>query len=94
MVEENVYEAEVEIYYLDPAEGRWKRKWAAMAVSKAKQRRDVVARCKECHAPVKLMKAGPNNTPAAHAEHKRKYEGCSLSMAFAGISSPNPDAIE
>ncbi len=93
-MEEHVYEAEVEKYYQDPETTQWKRKWVLTPVSKAKQRRDVKARCKECHAPVKLMEAGPNNVPRAHAEHKRKFEGCSLSMAYAGIRSPNPDAID
>jgi hypothetical protein len=94
MDEQHVYEAEVKIYSADPVTGKHKFGWVLMPVWRAKQRRDVEARCKECHAPVKLMKAGPNNQPAAHAEHFRKFEGCSLSMAYAGIPSPNPDAIE
>jgi hypothetical protein len=92
--EDNVYETEVETYVSDRVTGQWKRTWVLMPVWKAKQRRDVVSRCKECHASVKLMKAGPDGQPAAHAEHFRKFEGCSLSMAYEGQRSPNPDAIE
>ena len=92
--DQHVYEAQIEEYEKDPTTGQYKRKWTLMLVSLAKRRNDVKARCKECHAPVKLMEAGPNNIPRAHAEHFKKFEGCSLSMAYKGVRSPNPDAIE
>jgi hypothetical protein len=43
---------------------------------------------------VKLMQAGPNIQPAAHAEHVKRFDGCSLSDIFSGARYPNPDAIE
>jgi hypothetical protein len=43
---------------------------------------------------VKLMQAGPNIQPAAHAEHVKRFDGCSLSDIFSGTRYPNPDAIE
>ena len=93
-MDDHVYEAEIERYEKDPTTNQYKRKWILMLVSDAKRINDVTARCKECHARVKLMEAGPNNVPRAHAEHFKKFEGCSLSMAYAGIRSPNPDAID
>jgi hypothetical protein len=92
--ETKVYEAEVKTYYDDPATGQRMRGWVLMPVWKARQRRDADVRCKECHAPVKLMKAGPNNLPAAHAEHFKRFAGCSLSDIFSGTRYPSPDAIE
>jgi hypothetical protein len=71
--EQKFYEAEVKTYYDDPATGLRKRGWILLPVWKARQRRDADVRCKECDAPVKLMTAGPNNQPAAHTEHFRRF---------------------
>jgi hypothetical protein len=94
MEEEKVYDAEVKTHYDDPVTNERKRGWVLMPVWKAYQRRETDVRCKECHARVKLMKAGPNNQPAAHAEHFQGFEGCSLSYKFNGTRSVNPDAVE
>lgn len=91
---EKVYEVEAKTYSTDKQTGKRKREWVLMEAWKAKQRQDVTVRCKECHAPVKLMSAGPGGVPAAHAEHYKRFPGCSLSDAFDGIRRPNPDAIE
>jgi hypothetical protein len=94
MEHQKVYEAEVKTYHDDPATTERKRVWVLMPVWKAYQQRATDVRCKECHARVKLMKAGPGNQPAAHAEHVQAFEGCSLSYKFNGTQFPNPDSIE
>ena len=91
---EKVYEVEVKTYFDDPLTKQRKRGWLLTPVWKAYQRRETELRCKECHARVKLMKAGPNNQPAAHAEHFQGFECCSLSYKFTGTRFQNPYAIE
>jgi uncharacterized protein with PIN domain len=91
---DRVYEVEVKTYWTDKETGERKREWVLTEVWKAKQRQDVRVRCKECRAPVKLMSAGPGGVPAAHAEHYKRFPGCSLSDAFDGICRLNPDAID
>ena len=89
-----VYQVEIKTFYDDPQTGQRKRGWITMSAEKARLREDDWKRCIECHARVKMMKAGPNGIPAAHAEHMQEFPGCSHSYTFDGTRRPNPDAID
>jgi hypothetical protein len=89
-----VYEVEVKTSHEDPNTGNRVYGWLKLPASKARLRTDDRKRCIECHAPVKVMTAGPNGVPAAHAEHFKRFAGCSLSDEFDGTKRPNPDAVD
>jgi hypothetical protein len=89
-----VYEVEIKAFYNDPQSGERKRGWVRLSAEKARLREDDWKRCVECHARVKVMKAGPDGVPAAHPEHMQEFPGCSLSYTFDGTKRPNPDAID
>ena len=93
MGQDKVYEVEVKDYCDDSQTKERKRVWVRIPVWKAYQQRATELRCKECHARVKLMRAGPHNQPAAHAEHFQAFDGCSLSYKYSGTRRANPDAI-
>jgi len=68
--------------------------WRRVLVAEARMYNKLLVRCIECRGKVVLMKAGPNNTPRAHAEHRPGHPGCSLGHYFNGVRSPHPEPVE
>ncbi len=79
-----IYECEVKL----------KGEWTSRPVGEVRLLGDVPRRCKECHGPIVLMKAGPNGVPRAHAEHRPRNVGCSLGHYFDGNRRPSPYPVE
>lgn len=52
-------------------------------------------RCIECHGAVKAHKAGPDDIPPAHFEHRDAHVGCSLCHVYkvGSPTSPHPKAL-
>lgn len=73
-------------------EGQWRR----VPVTEARMHIKPLVRCVECHGKVTLMAAGPSGVPRAHAEHKPKHKGCSLSQKklFDGVRWPHPNPVQ
>lgn len=68
--------------------------WRRVLVAEVCMHNSLLVRCIECHGKVVLMKAGANNTPRAHAEHRPSHLGCSLGHYFNGVRSPHPEPVE
>lgn len=75
-----VYECEIKLA------GEWKK----VSVEEAREHGNVPRRCKQCHGPIVLMRAGPNGVPRAHAEHRPRNDGCPLSYRFDGNFRMSP----
>ena len=71
--------------------GSWKQIPVATALSNPKI---TVKRCLECKGPIKLHKQGRNHSTRPHAEHRRRFRGCSLGDCFDGKRRLNPEQVE
>lgn len=65
--------------------------WKLVSIQAAKKHGKVLVRCPECKAAVKLYAKGKLR---AHAEHKKRFPGCSRGDCFDGVRRDNPDAID
>ncbi len=72
----------------DKCEAYFNGKWNEIDIHTALGYPELIKRCVECKGEVRIHKQG-GNTPA-HAEHKKRYDNCSLSNWFNGVHKVNP----
>jgi hypothetical protein len=67
--------------------------WSIISVETALTYPELHVRCAECKGAIRLHKAGPMNKPRAHAEHRKRFNGCSLGDRFDGFHRINSDTV-
>ena len=75
MAGEDTYECEIRQWHEDKTTRKRALRWAVISVEEALRLGDVIRRCKECHSPIRLHRAGPGGVPRAHAEHQERHPG-------------------
>jgi hypothetical protein len=67
--------------------------WIIIPVETALEYPDLIRRCLECGGAIRLHRASQTTSHRAHAEHRRRFKGCSLGDCFDGTNRRNPDEV-